>query len=167
MASSEHLLIRKATTEDIPAITEIYNDAVLNGVATFDTEPKSVENRLDWFLQHGEPYPVLVAELEQKVIGWASLSCWSDRCAYNSTAEISVYFHPDYRGKGYGRQLMQTLLQAGNNGVLHTVIARITEGNKASIHLHEQLGFNHVGTLKEVGKKFGRMLDVHMLQKMY
>jgi phosphinothricin acetyltransferase len=159
--------VRKATRKDLSAITDIYNEAILTTVATFDTEPKTMEEQEAWFEAHGPKYPVLVAEKEARVIGWASLSMWSDRCAYADTAEISVYVKQEHRGKGVGRELMEVLIGEGQAAGLHTVIARIAEGNEVSIHLHWAFGFTPVGVMKEVGRKFGKLIDVHMMQKIY
>lgn len=167
MASSELYTILPATEEYLTGITAIYNEAIQNTVATFDTEPKTTEDRRLWLEQHNEKYPVHVALLEQHVVGWASLSRWSDRCAYDNTAEISVYIDPAHQGKGLGKKLMHSVLYQGKVNGLHTVLSRITEGNHISIQLHEQLGFTTVGVLKEVGSKFGRLLDVTMMQKIY
>ncbi|MBK7965709.1 MAG: N-acetyltransferase [Bacteroidetes bacterium] len=161
------ITIRPATEKDVPRITEIYNDAILTTTATFDTEEKCLEDRVDWFRTHKSTHPILVALLNDLVIGFASLSRWSDRCAYDSTAETSLYVHKDYRKQGVGKQLLEVLVLEGEQVGLHTLIARITSGNEQSVYLHERLGFHVVGTLKEVGKKFGNFHDVHMLQKVY
>lgn len=159
-------MIRPATTVDLPAITAIYNHAVLFGVATFDTEPKTLAERELWFNEHNERYPILVILEQEKVVGWASLSKWSTKAAYDLSAEISIYFLPENQGKGYGNLLLKATLEAGKAGGLHTIIARITEGNEVSIHLHKKYGFESVGTLKEVGNKFNRFIDVHLMQLM-
>lgn len=161
------LQIRPASEFDIAAITDIYNDAILNTTATFDTETKLMEERMIWFRNHDKNHPVIVAEIKGDVIGWASLSKWSDRCAYDSTAEVSVYVHKDFRDQGIGKRLLEVITLEGEEKGLHTLISRITEGNEKSIYLHERLGFSHIGTMKEVGKKFGKLLDVHMLQKVF
>jgi phosphinothricin acetyltransferase len=161
------IMIRPATENDVPAITEIYNEAVLNTTATFDTEVKSVEDRLKWFHAHDDSFPVFVATLHDRVVGWASLSRWSDRCAYDSTAETSLYVHADFRKQGIGKQLMDLLVKEGASIGKHTLIARITHGNEQSIYLHERLGFTVIGTLREVGVKFGKYHDVHMLQLVF
>jgi L-amino acid N-acyltransferase YncA len=161
------LQIRPATEADVPAITDIYNEAIENTTATFDTEPKDFEERLQWFRDHDKSHPVMVAEIKGRVIGWASLSKWSDRCAYDSTAEVSVYVDVAFRDQGIGKRLLEIITLEGEQKGLHTLISRITEGNEKSIYLHERLGFKNIGTLKEVGKKFGKYLDVHMLQKLY
>jgi len=161
------LVIRQATLKDLNAITEIYNEAIVKTVATFDTEPKTCEEQEVWFGNHGSRYPVLVAEQDGTVVGWASLSSWSDRCAYSGTAENSLYVEEEYQGKGIGRRLLEAVLREGQRIGLHTVIARIVEGSEVSIHLHESVGFEHIGVMREVGQKFGRVLDVYLMQKIY
>ena len=161
------LNIRPAIEKDIEAITDIYNDAILTTTATFDTEPKTVESRLEWFRNHDAAHPVIIAEIDNRVVGWASLSKWSDRCAYDSTAEVSVYVDKDFRNQGIGKRLLELITLEGEERGLHTLISRISEGNEQSIYLHERLGFEQIGTMKEVGKKFGKYLSVHMLQKVF
>jgi phosphinothricin acetyltransferase len=163
----EMLIIRHATLDDLDSITEIYNEAVLKTVATFDTEPKSTDEQELWFASHGSRHPVLVAALDGEIVGWASLSEWSGRCAYSDTAEISLYVKEKLHGKGVGRKLLEALVDEGRNAGLHTVVARIAEGNEVSVHLHESVGFHHIGVMKEVGRKFGKLIDVHLMQKIY
>jgi L-amino acid N-acyltransferase YncA len=158
------LTIRKAGLKDLPAITDIYNDAILTTTATFDTTQKTVAEQKAWFDKHGAKYPILVALEDKKIVGWASMSAWSDRCAYADTAEISLYVREDWRGKGVGRKLSEALLTAGREAGLHTAIARIAEGNDISIHMAASLGFKHIGVMREVGRKFGKLLDVSMMQ---
>jgi L-amino acid N-acyltransferase len=161
------LTIRQANIKDIESITEIYNEAVLTTTATFDTEPKKIDEQIKWLEHHGSSFPVVVAELQKKVIGWASLSPWSDRPAYAKTAEISIYVKEEYRNMGYGKKLMTKIIEDGEAAGLHTIIARIADGNKVSVKLHEAYGFKHIGTMKEVGEKFGMVLDVYLMQKIY
>lgn len=159
--------IRPAEIKDIEAITEIYNEAVLKTTATFDIEPKSVEEQTGWYKKHDGNHPVIVSELQGKVIGWASLSPWSDRIAYAKTAEISIYVKEEFRNQGYGKKLMTKILDDGEAAGLHTIIARIADGNKVSIRIHEAYGFKHIGIMKEAGVKFGKILDVYLMQKIY
>ena len=159
--------IRKAVLTDVPAITEIYNEAILTTSATFDTEPKTITDRNKWFKAHGPRNPVIVAEMDGSVIGWASLSEWSTRCAYADTVELSLYIKETFRNRGIGKLLMQAVLDEGKKAGLHSVISRITGGNDVSINLHHQFDFKDIGVMKEVGNKFGTLLDVYMLQKMY
>ncbi len=158
-------VIRRATENDVPAITGIYNEAVLNTTATFDTEPKSVEDRLHWYRGHDDKHPVLVAVAGDTVTGWAALTQWSDRCAYDTTSEVSVYVHKDHRGRGLGKRLLQRLVEESEQAGMHYLLARITEGNAQSIHLHELFGFRTVGVMHEVGFKFGKFRDVTLMER--
>jgi phosphinothricin acetyltransferase len=161
------LTTREAVLGDLTPITEIYNDAILNTVATFDTEPKRTEEQRRWFAEHGAQYPLVVAELDGRIVGWAALSRWSDRCAYADTAELSIYVREDHRGRGIGTTLMRAVIHAGRTRGLHTIIARIADGNAISVRLHESFGFSHIGTMREVGRKFGKRLDVHLMQLIF
>jgi L-amino acid N-acyltransferase YncA len=158
--------IRRARRTDLEAIREIYNEAILTTTATFDTEPKSNAERLSWFHSHDERHPILVAVVNRKVVGWASLTEWSDRRAYDDTAETSFYVDSEFRGQGIGRKLKEAIIKEARRLRFHTLIARVAEGSDESIHLNESTGFVLVGTLKQVGRKFGRLLDVHIMQKM-
>jgi L-amino acid N-acyltransferase YncA len=159
------LEIRRAEVGDLEAITEIYNEAILTTTATFDTEPKTVAERTCWLASHDQKHPVLVALVNGRVVGWASLSRWSDRPAYDATAETSFYVKSDFRGQGIGRKLKEAIVAEARRLQLHTLIARVAQGSEASLHLNESVGFVHVGVLREVGRKFNKLLDVHILQK--
>lgn len=159
--------IRLAQSADLPAITEIYNEAIRTTTATFDIELKTEAEQRRWFEAHGPTHPILVAEVDGGVVGWASLSQWSDRRAYDETAETSAYVKDGYRGRGIGRKLMEAIVAEAQRLGFHSLIARIAEGSDASMKLSESLGFRLVGTLKEVGRKFGRLLDVCIYQKVY
>lgn len=159
--------IREAILADAQAIAEIYNHAILHSTATFDTEIKSTQNREDWLSQHNSKYPVVVAEINNEVVGFASMTRWSDRSAYDDTAEISIYIKSEHHDKGLGNVLMKSIIDKGKEGRLHCILSRITEGNEKSIYLHQKFGFEIVGVMKEVGKKFGKILDVTLLQLLY
>ncbi|MEZ5944880.1 MAG: N-acetyltransferase family protein [Planctomycetaceae bacterium] len=165
-APVDALVIRRATVVDAAAIASIYNEAVLTTTATFDTETKTIEDREQWLRSHDERHPVLVATLQQEVVGWVSLSRWSERPAYNDTAETSFYVHSTHRGRGIGRKLKQAIVQEAQQLGFHTLIARVAEGSDESRHLNESEGFVLVGTMREVGRKFGQLLGVHIYQKM-
>ena len=166
MSANFTVLIRRADPADAQAIASIYNEAIMNTTATFDTEPKTVGERAAWLQSHDDRHPVLVAAVDGKVVGWASLTRWSDRPAYHDTAETSFYVHSTHRGRGIGRKLKEAIIEEARRLRYHTLIARIAEGSAESLHLNERTGFIHVGTLKEVGRKFGQWLDVHIMQKM-
>ncbi|MEM2869330.1 MAG: N-acetyltransferase family protein [Thermoplasmata archaeon] len=158
--------IRPASEADLLAMAEIYNDAVLHTTATFDTEPRDEERMRRWYLAHKPSHPILVAEEDGRVVGWASLSRWSRRKGYDRTVELSVYVAREHRGRGIGKALMEGILEEGKRAGFHLVVSRIVEGSDASLHLHEALGFERVGVMREAGWKFGRWLDVHIFQKL-
>lgn len=159
-------MIRKALMTDLEQLKNIYNHAVLHTVATFDTEVKDDNNRLEWFRDHEkDPYVIFVKEKDGAVCGYASLSRYHDRKAFDPTVEISVYVDEAYRGMGIGKELMiHTMEYARNHPKIKTVISLITGENQVSIRLHEQLGFRYCGTLQQVGYKHDRWLDLNSYQ---
>ena len=164
---TDNIIVRHATESDLVAINDIYNDAVVNTIASFDTEPKSIEFRQSWFqTRKRDKHVVIVCEVNNEVRGWASLNQWSDRAAYDGTVENSVYIDSQHHGKGYGSMLMNKLVEIAKELNLHTILSRIADGNQISIKLHEKYGFSVVGITKEVGFKFNRYIDVVMMQLM-
>jgi len=163
----EDTIIRPAVGTDAAAMAAIYNQAVLHSTATFDTEPETTVERERWLDEHTAPqHPVLVAERDGHVVGWASLSRYSARCAYEATVEASTYIDESETGRGLGSALSEALLEAGRTGGVHAVLARICTENAASLAMARKLGFFEVGVMREVGTKFGRSLDVMMLEKL-
>ena len=163
----DDIAIRPAVPADAAAMARIYNQAVECSTATFDTEPETAQDREAWLSEHTAPqHPVLVAEVDGGVVGWASLSSYSSRCAYIATAEASAYVDEAHTGRGIGRRLSEVLLDAGRAGGVHAVIARICTENAASLAMSRRLGFFEVGVMREVGVKFGRRLDVMVLEKL-
>ncbi len=160
----DHLTLRPAREDDLPRILDIYNHEVVVSTATYDTQPRTPLEHRAWFSHHGGAHPVLVAEAPAGVCGWSSLSPWSDRAAYGKSAEVSVYVAEEARRRGIGRALLQALIDAGRELGYHALLARISADNEASIRLHAELGFFVAGTLKEVGTKFGRLLDVCIME---
>lgn len=161
------ILIRAAALSDLPALTAIYNDEVEHGTATFDTTSLTIDERRAWFDAHNrDNHPLLVAERAGVVLGYASLSIFNAKAAYNSSTELSVYVHKDARGQGIGKRLTERILEiATADPATHRVYSLITADNQASIALHKKLGFRLVGTITEAGTKFGRWLDVTYWEK--
>lgn len=158
--------IRQATEADLPGIFAIYDHEVLHGTATFDTEPKSPAARLEWLRDDGNgKYPILVAEHDGTIAGWARLYAWSNRCAYARAAENAVYVHRDHRGKGVGRALLAELIRLAPQRGIQVLLARIVEGNPASVALHEAHGYQTIGLMRRVGEKLGRVLDVRLMDR--
>lgn len=154
-------MIRKVQTRDIPAITNIYNTYITNTCITFETEPvteKEMERRMKTFI--GNHYPYLVYEENGEIVGYCYAHAWKEKQAYNHTAETTIYLHPGHTGKGIGSLLMKELIGICRSAGLHALIACITVPNEASVRLHLSLGFRQVSHFTEVGKKFGKWLDV-------
>ena len=158
--------VRPAAEADVPAILDIYNEAILNSTATFDIEPQTLEEKLVWFRETQHPYALLVADRAREVIGWACLRPFRAKAAYRFTAENSVYIRTDFLAQGIGKLLMIRLIEIAKANGFRTVIAGIALDNPASVRLHESLGFQPVGTEREVGYKFERWIDVLWMQKM-
>ncbi|KAI9000907.1 toxin-antitoxin system, toxin component, GNAT family [Trametes punicea] len=166
------LAVRIATNSDLPAILDIYNEQILNGTATFHTEPQTLDERIAWLNGvRAKDYPCMVAEItdesgEKRTVGWCNLWHYKERPAYDGSAEISLYVHKEFRGKGIGAKLLQGLLgevrKQGNR--FHTIIASVTAENARTVTFWQKQGFEFRGTLREVGYKFGRWLDVSYLQ---
>jgi len=164
MNSDAQALIRPAQIGDAAAIAEIHNHAILNTTATFDVDPKTTADRVAWLHSRDPRHPVLVLEIDGTVLGWACLTPWSEKKAYANTVEGSLYIHPDCRNRGYGRQLNTAITDLARELGFHTLIARVAGDSDTSIHLCESFGYRHIGTMKEVGLKFGQLLDIHLYQ---
>jgi L-amino acid N-acyltransferase len=157
--------VRAASEADVPAIREIYNYEILNGTATFDTEPKTLEDRLAWFREtQRHPHIVLAAEVDGETVGWGCLQAFRPRPAYRFTAEDSVYVHQDWRGKRIGTATLRRLVDLARANGFRSVVAVIAEGHPDSEALHARYGFEYVGWLRKVGYKFERWLDVAHMQ---
>ncbi len=159
------VLIRDAVEADLPAIRDIYNHAVEHTTAIWNEVLIDVDNRRVWLeLRRAKGFPVLVAEKDGKVAGYASYGEWRAFDGYRHTVEHSVYVDKDLRGGGIGKQLMLDLIARAKAADMHVMIAAIEAENKASIALHERLGFRLVGIHREVGIKFGRWLDLAAME---
>ncbi len=147
--------IRDATEHDLPAVAAIYDAEVVGGYATFDTEPPPLHYwaaKLDG--------PLLVAERDGAVVGFAYATPYRPRAAYDRTREVSVYLAPAGRGRGLGRALYTELLARLRHAGVHTVLAVVATPNPASEALHRSFGFTRAGLLPDVGWKFDRWIDV-------
>jgi phosphinothricin acetyltransferase len=160
------LSIRLAQRRDAEAIRSIYNVEVLESTVTFDMVPRTIDEQVAWIDEHSGGHPAVVAVgPDDQVVGFGSLSVWRDRPAYSGSVEDSLYVHPDHRGRGVGRLILEDLVRLGADHGFHTVLARIVGGHEASIALHEACGFETVGVEREVGRKFKQWLDVVIMQR--
>ena len=156
------MVVRAAREADLPTMLAIYNDEVAHGTATFDTDPREGEAARTWFAEHNVGnHPLIVAEADGQVAGYASLSTYNRKAAYSTTVELSVYVASEKRGRGVGTELMEAILDlARKDPRTHLVVSLISAGNDASVRLHRRFGFTYAGTLHEVGEKFGQLIDV-------
>jgi L-amino acid N-acyltransferase len=159
-------VLRPARTDDAEAIRAIYNDEIANGTATFDLTPRTTEEQRHWMAERSGAHVVLVAELDGVVVGFGALSRYKERAAYNTTVEDSVYVASGHQGRGMGRGLLEELLVLAVEHGFHTVIARVGHESQGSIATHAKVGFVEIGRERQVGRKFGRWLDVVVMQHM-
>lgn len=159
------MLIRRAQVRDAAEIAAIYNHYIENSTATFDTEPKTEEDREQWLLAHDDSYPVFVAEEDDgRVIGFASVSSYRDRPAWAPTVEAGVYVRRGLTGSGVGPKLLSAIIEAAREAGHHVMVSQIVADNRASLVMCERAGFVRVGRMREVGFKAGRWLDVEIVQ---
>jgi phosphinothricin acetyltransferase len=158
---------RLATIEDAEAIRAIYNREVLGSTVTFDLVPRSPEDQLAWMDEHSGAHPAVVAVDDHDVVrGFGSLSPYRPRPAYRTSVENSVYVDEAARHQGVGKGILLELVRLAQAHGFHAVFARIVGGHEASINLHRACGFEIVGVEREVGRKFGRWLDVAVMQRL-
>jgi phosphinothricin acetyltransferase len=163
------LSVRLATEDDAEAIRSIYNVEVLESTATFDLVPRTLDDQLAWQRARSGAYAAIVAvddEAGGAVVGFGSLSPYKDRPAYSTTVEDSVYVARASQGRGVGRLVLGELLAVAADHGFHAVMARISGEGGASIGLHAALGFEQIGREREVGRKFGKWLDVVVMQRL-
>lgn len=158
--------IRRAVLGDSEAIREIYNREVLNSLVTLDLIPRSDAEQRHWIAEHSGVYPAIVAVSGTTVCGFASLSPYRPRPGYSTTVEDSVYVDWQYRKQGIGRALLDEILSLAVQHGFHSCMARVMADHQGSLSLHKACGFSVVGIEREVGRKFGKWLDIALLQKL-
>lgn len=148
------------------AILDIFNDAIVHSPALYDYRPRAPESMVSWFqAKRAGSFPVIGAEDDDgTLLGFASHGSFRAWPAYKYSVEHSVYVHKDWRGHGIGAALMQRLIAAAREQERHAMVGGIDMTNAASIALHERLGFEHAGTIRQAGFKFGRWLDLGFWQ---
>jgi L-amino acid N-acyltransferase YncA len=166
IVSRPGVTVRLARLDDAEAIRSIYNLEVTGSTVTFDLVPRTLADQQLWLAEHQGVHPAVVAEVDGHVAGFGSLAPYRSRPAYATTVEDSVYVRRDLRGMGVGRSVLGELMRLGTVHGFHAVMARIVGGHEASIGLHVACGFELVGIEREVGRKFGRWLDVVLMQRL-
>ena|ERR1051326_1904414 len=160
------MVLREAVKSDLGAINEIYNHYVVHSNCTYQEEPETMENRRLWFERHGPKHPIIVAVFNGDVLGWGSLSPYHPRSAYRYTVENSVYVHAKHQRRGIGSRLLSDLIVRAQKAGHHAIMALIDSQQKGSIALHSKFKFKTAGRVREVGRKFGRWLDVVYMERL-
>ncbi|QDU75559.1 N-acyltransferase YncA [Bremerella volcania] len=152
--------------EHAQAILEIFNDAIVHSTALYDYHPRPMESMVTWFAtKKAGNFPVIgVVDEAGQLMGFASYGTFRPWAAYKYTVEHSVYVHKDHRGKGLGMMLMKRLIEMAEQNDVHVLVGGIDLSNAGSVRLHEKLGFELSGTIRQVAYKFGRWLDLGFYQ---
>jgi phosphinothricin acetyltransferase len=159
------VIIRDATSADLDALLEIHNEAIRNSRAIWIDHEVERSDREAWFAQHqADGHPVLVAEVDGAVVGYAAYGWYRPRPGYRFTVENSVYLRPEAQRLGIGRALMVEIIAAARAAGMHSMIAGVEASNSGSIALHGSLGFVEVGRMPQVGVKYGDWLDLVLMQ---
>jgi L-amino acid N-acyltransferase YncA len=163
---SEEITFRDASFEDLPIIVDIYNSTISSRMVTADTEPVTVEDRLDWFKEHNpSKRPLWVVKYEDEICGWVSLQSFYGRPAYDATAEISIYFHEKFRGKGLGKKTLNKVIEECPKFGIDTLLGFIFAHNEPSIRLFSSFDFGKWAHFPEVAKLEGIKRDLVILGK--
>ncbi|WP_264521424.1 GNAT family N-acetyltransferase [Flavobacterium sp. N1994] len=161
------ITIRPYITEDVETIVAILNYYIANSTALYDYEPRTFEQQISIFEDKlNKGFPIIVATIEERVVGFGYYSEFRFREAYKYTVEHSVYVLPNEHGKGIGKKIIDNLIELAKKQKLHTMIGVIDAENESSIAFHTQIGFNTVGIIKESGYKFERWLHSVIMQLM-
>lgn len=157
--------LAEASILDLEAMREILNEAIVNTTSVYDESPRSMEYMEDWFRARRDlNMPVMVAYSSDTLVGFGSYGPFRRWEGYKFTVEHSIYIRKDIRGQGLGSQLMQTLIERARLQGMHSMIAGVDASNEDSIRFHEKFGFERGTLLREVGFKFGRWLDLMLMQ---
>jgi L-amino acid N-acyltransferase len=167
------VILRPVELTDVEGIRSIYNTEVLDSTVTMDLVPRTVEAQRQWIEAHQGAHGAIVAVETpvgggaEQILGFASISPYRSRPGYSTTVENSVYVHREHQNRGIGRLLLDDVLHLAEESGFHSCVARILAGHEASIRLHASRGFDLVGVEREVGRKFGRWIDITLMQKLF
>jgi len=158
--------IRDATGADVDAICAIHNQGIADRIATLDTTLRAASDTRTWLAERGPRHPVLVADADGAVVGWASLNRFNPRPAYDPVADFSVYLDRTWRGRGIGRALLDALIERARAHGYHKMVLAAMAFNDAGIALYTRTGFTRVGVYREQGQLDGRWVDVVIMEKL-
>ena len=157
-------VVRPAIDPDVVAITEIYNQAVAEGIATCDLSDVPVERRREWLAGMRHPYGVWVADDHGRVRGWVSLFPYDSKPCFHRTASFATYVHQDARRTGVGTALRTAMIERACENGFHTIVNRVWANNEASIALARRFGFTEVGRMRDLVHIEGRYVDCVFFQ---
>lgn len=158
---------RLANLDDIPSITEIYNEGIEDRTATLETRLRTADDMKNWFTGRGKRYKVVVITDETgKVHGWASLNVFNSRCCYSGVADISIYIKREMRGKGLGKKLLSFLVQVAKENDFHKLVLSTFENNEQGQGLYNSQGFRKVGTYMNQGILDGKLINITIMEKL-
>ena len=159
----DRLTIRPAENRDLKSVVEIYNVGIAERVATFETEPRTIEDISGW-VDDGQPF--IVAIDNERVVGWARAGGYSDRCVYRGVGEHAVYVDPTARGRGLGRTLLTELSAESERRGLYKLTSRVFADNEPSRAAHRAAGFEEVGIQRRHGKLDGQWKDCVLVERL-
>ena len=160
------IALRQAAIADAEAICLIYNQGIEDRIATLETERRTPEERCQWLAGRGTRHPVIVAEMQGRVVGWGSLNPFNPRPVYDAVADLSVYVERSWRGKGIGRRLLERLIALAPGLGYHKMVLAAFPFNEAGVALYKKLGFTPVGVYHEQGLLDGKWVDVLVMEKL-
>ncbi|HEX3671527.1 MAG TPA: arsinothricin resistance N-acetyltransferase ArsN1 family A [Candidatus Cybelea sp.] len=162
----QNLEVRPASRDDLESIRQIYNEGIEDRVATLDRDPKSSDEMARWWAQHTGRFVVLAALDGRETVGWTSLNPFSDRCAHENIADVSVYVRRNRRGRGVGRALLTRLVEYARRGGFHKIVLHALNGNESGKRLYRSCGFREVGVFEEHGIVDGTHVDVVAMERL-
>ncbi|MEH7177832.1 arsinothricin resistance N-acetyltransferase ArsN1 family A [Neobacillus vireti] len=162
----QDIVIRKSIESDLNSILEIYNQGIEDRIATLEVETKNYSYIMSWNENHKGRFSVIVAEIEGKVVGWASLNQYNNRSAYGGVADLSVYISRDYRGQGVGQKLLANLETLAKENGFHKIILFTFPFNQLGQGLYKKMGFRVVGVFENQGILDGEFVDVMAMEKL-
>ncbi|WJE55783.1 arsinothricin resistance N-acetyltransferase ArsN1 (plasmid) [Bacillus cereus] len=158
--------IRRATEQDVPEITTIYNEGIEDRIATLETETKTDKYVMEWLFQRDKRYSVILLEENSQTVGWASINPYSHRCAYKGVGELSIYIKREYRGRGLGKKLLTSLENIGKQNSFYKFILFTFPFNNLGQGLYRRLGYREVGVFEKQGILDGKYVDIMVMEKL-
>lgn len=158
--------VRTATVDDLDSILQIYNQGIEDRIATLELETKTMDYMNNWYQDHGGRYSVIVAELDNVVVGWASLNRYSTRSAYDGVADLSIYIHRNYRGKGIGSELHIRLEKEARLNQFYKIVLLTFPFNEIGQGLYNKMGYRTVGVFEKQGRIDDQFVDVMIMEKL-